>query len=97
MLSQSSDGGAAYHSGFMMAAGGVCVETGEIEAEGLRVERGAGLVKVAIEADGWLEVKGASAGQVSSTSGKDDLVGWALGWEDGMGGGSASHVQGPHL
>lgn len=80
----------------MMAVGGVCVGTGEIEAEGLKVERGADLclVKVAIEADGWLEVKGASAGQVSSTSGKDDLVGWALGWEDGMGGGSASHVQG---
>lgn len=44
-----------------MAVVGVCVGTGEIEAEGLKVERGAGLVKVAIEADGWLEVKGASA------------------------------------
>lgn len=36
-LSQSSDGGAAYHSGFMMAVVGVCVGTGEIEAEGFQV------------------------------------------------------------
>lgn len=49
--------------------------------------------RVAIEADGWSRSKERRLAKVSSTSGKDKLVGWTLGWEDGMGGGSAGHVR----
>lgn len=86
----------AYHSGFMMG-GWCCVCCWDRRRkQALRLWRDARWSSG--DRGGWLvEVKGASAGQGLEyvREGQARWLDFGLGWEDGMGGGSAGHVQRP--